>query len=118
MRDGNPQEATTERRTRFEYDELLACGRGELFGPGNAQLPCAYADVRPYLGDFRDRRKRRQGCTSGTARGQARSLVLLLPLQGRSVMPGCLGLDALWQMRAFPRLARRPGPRAALSSAR
>ena len=27
------------RRTSFEYEDLLACGRGELFGPGNAQLP-------------------------------------------------------------------------------
>ena len=35
----NSGEATTERRTRFEYEELLACGRGELFGAGNAQLP-------------------------------------------------------------------------------
>src|SRR5262245_44285456 len=29
----------TERREQFEYDDLLACARGELFGPGNAQLP-------------------------------------------------------------------------------
>ena len=29
----------TERQTRFEYEDLLACGRGELFGKGNAQLP-------------------------------------------------------------------------------
>ena len=29
----------TDRQSRFEYEELLACGRGELFGPGNAQLP-------------------------------------------------------------------------------
>ena len=29
----------TERRTSFEYNDLLACGRGELFGAGNAQLP-------------------------------------------------------------------------------
>ena len=28
-----------ERRSTFEYEDLLACGRGELFGPGNAQLP-------------------------------------------------------------------------------
>ena len=28
-----------ERRSSFEYEDLLACGRGELFGPGNAQLP-------------------------------------------------------------------------------
>ena len=29
----------TERRSSFEFEDLLACGRGELFGPGNAQLP-------------------------------------------------------------------------------
>src|SRR3954447_8893165 len=28
-----------ERQHSFDYDDLLACGRGELFGPGNAQLP-------------------------------------------------------------------------------
>jgi 3-hydroxyacyl-[acyl-carrier protein] dehydratase/trans-2-decenoyl-[acyl-carrier protein] isomerase len=28
-----------DRQTHFEYEDLLACGRGELFGPGNAQLP-------------------------------------------------------------------------------
>ena len=28
-----------ERPTSYEYEDLLACGRGELFGPGNAQLP-------------------------------------------------------------------------------
>ena len=25
--------------TRFDIDDLLKCARGELFGPGNAQLP-------------------------------------------------------------------------------
>ena len=29
----------TDRPSAYGYDELLACGRGELFGPGNAQLP-------------------------------------------------------------------------------
>ena len=28
-----------ERRSSYEYEDLLACGRGELFGAGNAQLP-------------------------------------------------------------------------------
>ena len=28
-----------ERQNAYGYEELLACGRGELFGPGNAQLP-------------------------------------------------------------------------------
>ena len=28
-----------DRRSNFSYEDLLACGRGEMFGPGNAQLP-------------------------------------------------------------------------------
>jgi len=28
-----------DRRGGYEYEDLLACGRGEMFGPGNAQLP-------------------------------------------------------------------------------
>ena len=28
-----------DRRSGYEYEDLLACGRGEMFGPGNAQLP-------------------------------------------------------------------------------
>ena len=42
MRDAEPlgrPEAVTDRQTRFEYEELLSCGRGELFGAGYAQLP-------------------------------------------------------------------------------
>ena len=31
--------AMAERPTSYEYEDLLTCGRGELFGPGNAQLP-------------------------------------------------------------------------------
>jgi hypothetical protein len=48
----------TERRSSYDYEDLLACGRGELFGPGNAQLPLAAdVDVRPDHGDFRNRRR-------------------------------------------------------------
>ena len=35
----NEQKSMTERKSRFDYQDLLTCGRGELFGPGNAQLP-------------------------------------------------------------------------------
>ena len=28
-----------EQKSSYTYEELLACGRGEMFGPGNAQLP-------------------------------------------------------------------------------
>jgi hypothetical protein len=45
-----------ERRSSFVYEDLLACGRGELFGAGNAQLPATYpatyVDVRPHHRNF------------------------------------------------------------------
>ena len=31
--------AMTARQSRYEFEDLLACGRGDMFGPGNAQLP-------------------------------------------------------------------------------
>ena len=91
-----------DRRSGYEYEDLLACGRGELFGPGNAQLP-----LPPML--MFDR------ITSITAdggaynRGQIRAELDVNPdlwffachFQGDPVMPGCLGLDALWQMLGF-----------------
>ncbi len=33
------QSPAPSRRSSYSYEDLLACGRGELFGPGNAQLP-------------------------------------------------------------------------------
>ena len=92
----------TSRKSSYTYDELIACGHSELFGPGNAQLPLpnmlmfdriteisenggengkghivAELDVKPELWFF--------GCH----------------FEGDPVMPGCLGLDAMWQLVGF-----------------
>src|SRR5206468_1899409 len=37
--DGKRSRSMHDRRSSYEYEDLLTCGRGELFGPGNAQLP-------------------------------------------------------------------------------
>ena len=69
----------------IDYEGLLKCSRGELFGPGNAQLPSATdADVRP-----RHRNQCRRGriwCRARDCRTghHARSVVLRMPLPGRS----------------------------------
>jgi len=92
----------TERRTRFEYEDLLACGRGELFGPGNAQLP-----LPPMLMFDRISEIAETGGESG--KGLVRAELAVRPdlwffachFRGDPVMPGCLGLDALWQMLGF-----------------
>ncbi len=92
----------TERQTRFEYEELLACGRGELFGEGNAQLP-----LPPMLMFDRISEISETGGDGG--KGHVRAQLAVRPdlwffschFKGDPVMPGCLGLDALWQLLGF-----------------
>ncbi len=91
-----------DRQHAYAYDELLACGRGELFGPGNAQLP-----LPPMLMFDRITRIEEAGGTHN--RGFVRAELDVDPklwffachFAGDPVMPGCLGLDALWQMTGF-----------------
>ncbi|HVW93743.1 MAG TPA: 3-hydroxyacyl-[acyl-carrier-protein] dehydratase FabA [Devosia sp.] len=95
-------ELNHERASAYAYDELLACGRGELFGPGNAQLP-----LPPML--MFDRITHISEGGGAHARGEVRAELDVDPslwffachFQGDPVMPGCLGLDALWQMTGF-----------------
>lgn len=92
----------TERRSSFEYEDLLACGRGELFGAGNAQLP-----LPPMLMFNRISEISEQGGEFG--KGFLRAELEVKPelwffdchFRGDPVMPGCLGLDAMWQMVGF-----------------
>jgi 3-hydroxyacyl-[acyl-carrier protein] dehydratase/trans-2-decenoyl-[acyl-carrier protein] isomerase len=91
-----------DRRSSFEYEDLLACARGELFGPGNAQLP-----LPPMLMFDRIAEISEQGGTYG--KGLVRAELDLKPdlwfflchFKDDPVMPGCLGLDALWQLLGF-----------------
>ncbi len=91
-----------ERKSKFLYDDLLACGRGELFGPGNAQLP-----LPPMLMFDRITHVSETGGEHGkgqiTAEFDIRPDLWFFPchFQGDPVMPGCLGVDALWQLLGF-----------------
>jgi 3-hydroxyacyl-[acyl-carrier protein] dehydratase/trans-2-decenoyl-[acyl-carrier protein] isomerase len=89
-------------QSQFTRDELLACGRGELFGPGNAQLP-----VPPMLMFDRILEIRADGGRYG--KGFMHAELDINPdlwffqchFLGDPVMPGCLGLDAMWQLVGF-----------------
>jgi len=92
----------SERRSSFEYQDLLACGRGELFGPGNAQLPLPPMLMFDRIAEI--------GETGGAhGKGLIRAELAVRPdlwffachFKGDPVMPGCLGLDALWQLVGF-----------------
>ena len=89
-------------KSSYDYEDLLACGRGELFGPGNAQLP------RPPMLMFdRITEISKDGGAQGLGKVVAEFDIkpdlwfFGCHFQGDPVMPGCLGLDALWQMTGF-----------------
>lgn len=102
---GRHEGAMADRRSTYEYEDLLACGRGELFGPGNAQLP-----LPPMLMFDRISMISDEGGAHGKGQVKAELAVAGNPqcewffschFKGDPVMPGCLGLDALWQLTGF-----------------
>jgi 3-hydroxyacyl-[acyl-carrier protein] dehydratase/trans-2-decenoyl-[acyl-carrier protein] isomerase len=91
-----------ERKNHFTYEELLTCGRGEMFGPGNAQLPLPPMLMFDRIAHISD--------TGGQyGKGEIIAELDINPdlwffechFRGDPVMPGCLGLDALWQLVGF-----------------
>ena len=91
-----------QKKNSFTYEELLSCGRGEMFGAGNAQLP-----LPPMLMFDRITSITEDGGKYG--QGQIVAELDVKPdlwffgchFQGDPVMPGCLGLDAMWQLVGF-----------------
>ncbi|TAN07752.1 MAG: 3-hydroxyacyl-[acyl-carrier-protein] dehydratase FabA [Rhodanobacteraceae bacterium] len=90
------------RHAAFDREQLLACGRGELFGPGNARLPSP-----PML--MFDRITHIANTGGAYGKGEIRAELDIHPelwffgchFAGDPVMPGCLGLDAMWQLSGF-----------------
>jgi 3-hydroxyacyl-[acyl-carrier protein] dehydratase/trans-2-decenoyl-[acyl-carrier protein] isomerase len=92
----------TERKNSFTYQELVECAHGKLFGAGNAQLP-----LPPMLMVDRIAKISAEGGTHG--KGELIAELDIKPslwffdchFENDPVMPGCLGLDALWQLVGF-----------------
>lgn len=91
-----------EPKSSYEREDLIACGQGEMFGPGNAQLP-----VPNMLMLDRITHIAHEGGEFG--KGEIIAELDIHPdlwffgchFPGDPVMPGCLGLDAMWQLVGF-----------------
>lgn len=91
-----------KKKNSYTKEELLACGHGEMFGEGNAQLP-----LPPMLMFDRIVSITEDGGTAN--KGQVIAELDIRPdlwffnchFEGDPVMPGCLGLDAMWQLVGF-----------------
>ena len=86
----------------FVYNDLISCAKGEMFGLGNPQLPLPPMLMCDRITNITD--------TGGPHdKGLIRAELDINPdlwffpchFRGDPVMPGCLGLDALWQLIGF-----------------
>ena len=90
------------RQNSYTYDELIACGNGEVFGDGNARLPAP-----PML--MFDRITKISDAGGAFDKGYMEAELDIHPelwffdchFKSDPVMPGCLGLDAMWQLIGF-----------------
>ncbi len=91
-----------EQKSSYQFEDLLKCARGEMFGKGNAQLPAP-----PML--MFDKISQISETDGAYNKGAVRAELSITPdlwffnchFIGDPVMPGCLGLDALWQLTGF-----------------
>ena len=98
----NGQNTTFIPKNSYELSELVECGYGNLFGPRNAKLP-----VKNML--MLDRISTIESAGGNHGRGHVIAELDIHPdlwffechFPGDPVMPGCLGLDALWQLVGF-----------------
>lgn len=93
---------TFEPKSSYSYEDIISCGHGELFGPGNARLP-----LPPMLMFDRITNISTEGGAYG--KGELSAEFDIKPdlwffechFESDPVMPGCLGLDAVWQLLGF-----------------
>ena len=90
------------KKNSFSYEQLIDCANGDLFGIGNAQLPSPPMLMFDRITNINE--------TGGVfQKGEIVAELDIKPelwffdchFKGDPVMPGCLGLDAMWQLVGF-----------------
>ena len=91
-----------EKKSAYNYDDLIKCGNGELFGPGNAKLPLPpmlmfdrITEIEENKGAFK------KGVLKAELDIKNELWFFDCHFKEDPVMPGCLGLDAMWQLVGF-----------------
>jgi 3-hydroxyacyl-[acyl-carrier protein] dehydratase/trans-2-decenoyl-[acyl-carrier protein] isomerase len=94
--------ATSTRPSSFDLEALLSCARGEMFGPGNAQLPAPPMLLFDRIVHIDDNGgKHGLGYIEAEFDINPKLWFFDCHFIGDPVMPGSLGLDALWQLVGF-----------------
>ena len=90
------------KKNNFKYEELIDCANGKLFGPGNAKLPSPpmlmfdrITEIKSGVGKFK------KGLIKAELDIKDKMWFFDCHFKDDPVMPGCLGLDAMWQLVGF-----------------
>ena len=91
-----------EKKSSYSYEELINCGNGKLFGPGNAKLPLPpmlmfdrITEIKDNVGAYK------KGLIKAELDVKDNLWFFNCHFKEDPVMPGCLGLDAMWQLVGF-----------------
>ena len=90
------------KKNSFEYEELIDCANGNLFGPGNAKLPSPPMLMFNRITNIDETNgKFKKGLIEAEFDIQEKMWFFDCHFKEDPVMPGCLGLDAMWQLVGF-----------------
>ena len=90
------------KKKSFNYEELIDCANGKLFGPGNAKLPSPPMLMFHRITNVEENKgKYKKGIIEAEFDIQKKMWFFDCHFKEDPVMPGCLGLDAMWQLVGF-----------------
>ena len=90
------------KKNSFSYQELIDCGEGKLFGPGNAKLPLPPMLMFDRITEINDDKGAfKKGIIKAELDIKNNMWFFDCHFKQDPVMPGCLGLDAMWQLVGF-----------------
>ena len=89
-------------KNSFDFNELITCANGELFGPGNARLPAPPMLMFDRITKITDNGGAfNKGYIEAELDIKKNLWFFDCHFKSDPVMPGCLGLDAMWQLVGF-----------------
>ena len=91
-----------KKKSSYKYEELIDCANGKLFGPGNAKLPSPPMLMFDRITNIQDiEGKFKKGLIEAELAIKEKMWFFDCHFKEDPVMPGCLGLDAMWQLVGF-----------------
>ena len=90
------------KKNTFKYEELIDCANGNLFGPGNAKLPSPPMLMFDRITNIQENKGiYKKGLIQAELDIREKMWFFDCHFKEDPVMPGCLGLDAMWQLVGF-----------------